>query len=214
LDFFENKPDVLTASLAKGLAGFGGLIVADQALARVIDSVGRQNINTSHLSPLTAAQSYINLRFFRKNLRRIVDDLHDKLKTFNIALAKQGLQQYQNHNGFLHPIFSFSGRSEAQVIEIYRELLKSGITGAFFPPPVAPDPTIRFSLHRMVSEEQLLSLAEILGRFQMKPLSRQYWPAMKDIRPVHGQYQIPIRKVLAWAHGEDKKLQSLSFFGI
>ncbi|ABC29898.1 7-keto-8-aminopelargonate synthetase and related enzyme [Hahella chejuensis KCTC 2396] len=203
LDYYESRPDVLTASLAKGLAGFGGMVAASRPVLRVIDCFGRQNINTSHLSPLATAQSYFNLKHLRANLSAFTADLNQAVRFFNQALDRRSLKQYQDANTYAHPIFSFYGDSETQVVEAYQLLLENGFTGAFFPPPVAPAPTIRFSLHRKVDSESLTRLAVLIERCGLRPLSREYWPHMQAVRQVQSASATPLELL------RDSRLASL-----
>jgi 8-amino-7-oxononanoate synthase len=198
LDFFDTRPDVLTASLAKGLAGFGGVIAGGDSAIRVIDCFGRQNINTSHLSPLVAAQSFFNLQFLRQNLAAIRDELTAKVHHFNQELEEAGLKHYQDHGRFSHPIFSFCGDSEAQVIKAYQGLLEAGFTAAFFPPPVSPLPTIRFSLHRKVDFRSLSRLARLLKASGLQPLAEQYWVKMDAIRLRHRPATVTAELSVPW----------------
>ena len=170
LDHFDSRPDVLTASLAKGLAGFGGLIAGSRPMVRAIDCLGRQNINTSHLSPILAAQGEINLRFFLEHREKLVRELKEVVQIFHTELSKFGISPYGS-TGFMHPIFSFCGESEDQVIDAFKVLLSEGFMGAFFPPPVSPKPTIRFSLHRKIPHSELIRLAQLLFKLKLTPLS-------------------------------------------
>jgi len=183
LDYFKSKPDVLTSSLAKGLAGFGGVIVGQKSIIRAIDCFGRQNINTSHLSPLVAAQSYFNLKFLRENLAQMATELNSKLIHFNCELDKLGIRQYKNHDKFIHPIFSFYAETEIEGFNAYQKLLENGFTGALFPPPVSPKPTIRLSLHRKIDTESLSRLAVLIKECNLKPLSQNYWEKIQHIQP-------------------------------
>lgn len=182
IDFFQFKPDVLTASLAKGLAGFGGVVLGSKAIVRVIDCMGRQNINTSHLSPLVAAQSYFNLKYLRENLQEIKTEQISKVKHFNQKLKELGIQQYESHEYFAHPIFSYYGQTEEQVISVFKKMLHAGYTAAFFPQPVSPMPTIRFSLHRKIDFQTLTSLALFIKENNLQALSKEYWPQMSYLQ--------------------------------
>ena len=171
LDHFSTRPDVLTGSLAKGLAAFGGFVSGSRELVRVIDCIGRQNINTSHLSPILAAQGAINLEYFVKNDTQLVHELDRVVAGFHKALEKHGISPYESQ-GFQHPIFSFCAETEDEAIDAFLELAKLGFMGAFFPPPVAPKPTLRFSLHRNIPLEELPRLATALAQLGLKPLAR------------------------------------------
>lgn len=177
LDHHRATPDILTASLAKGLAGFGGMIAGKRSLVKVIDMLGRQNVNTSHLSPVVAAQCLIHLRHYRRNLGAIRSELDGKIQLFNELLAREGLAAYEDASRYAHPIFSFGLGSEREAARAIRELFASGVLGAFFPPPVAPKPTLRLSLHRKVPEETLRGLACTLRRLGFRPLGREHWRA-------------------------------------
>ena len=167
VDFFKHKPDLLTASLAKGLAGFGGMIAGQVPLMKVIDCLGRQNTNTSHLSPILAAQGLYQLRHYRENLRSFQSDLYKKMDVFNSELRFGGINPYES---FLHPIFSFTHADGQVVLQAVQELFEIGVVPALFPPPVAPTPTIRFSLHRELSNERLRQAAIVLRKFKMVPV--------------------------------------------
>jgi len=182
IDFFSTKPDVVTSSLAKGLAGFGGMVVADRALTRTIDCFGKQNVNTSHLSPIVAAQSFYNLKSYRENFYSYKAELNNLLHRFNAKLGELGVQQYPDSDVYIHPIFSFEGDDEAKVLKVYQELLENGYMGAMFPPPVAPKPTIRLSLHRKVKPQSLDNLARIICKHNMRPLTKQFWPHMNQLK--------------------------------
>lgn len=182
IDFFDEKPDVVTSSLAKGLAGFGGMIVSDLPVVRAIDCHGRQNVNTSHLSPIVAAQSYFNLREYRENFDQYKSQLTNLLTKFNDKLGELGIRQYPDPKVYIHPIFSFEGDDEAKVLKVYQELLEAGYMGAMFPPPVAPKPTIRLSLHRMVNPESLNTLAEKLKANGLQPLTKKFWPNLHALK--------------------------------
>jgi len=184
LDYFESKPDVLTASLAKGLAGFGGVIVGSLAVIRSIDCMGRQNINTSHLSPLVTAQSYFNLKFLRENLDFLHNELASKVIYFNESLKMLNIRQYDDSQLFAHPIFSYYGESEEHVIAVFQKMLELGFAAAFFPQPVSPFPTIRFSLHRKVEKESLSKLALFIKDNNLKALSEQYWPRLNYLKQI------------------------------
>jgi 7-keto-8-aminopelargonate synthetase-like enzyme len=169
LDFYQHPPSILTASLAKGMGAFGGVIAAEPALLKVIDMLGRQNINTSHLSPMVAAQGLFHLRYYLAHRTRLQAALNKNLEVFNRELKMHGLQLYQD-NGYIHPIFSFCMTSENKALDAILEVFKSGFVGAFFPPPIAPLPTLRLSLHRLVPELELSRLAEVLAKQGFRPL--------------------------------------------
>jgi 7-keto-8-aminopelargonate synthetase-like enzyme len=171
LDHFDSRPDVLTGSLAKGLAAFGGFVSGSRELVRVIDCIGRQNINTSHLSPILAAQGAINLEYFVKNDSRMVAELERVVSGFHEALETYGISPYESQ-GFRHPIFSFCAETEDDAIDAFLELAKLGFMGAFFPHPVAPKPTLRFSLHRNIPLDELTRLASVLARLGLQPLAK------------------------------------------
>ncbi len=182
IDFFPEMPDVVTSSLAKGLAGFGGMIAGNKAVIRAIDCHGRQNVNTSHLSPIVAAQSYYNLKEYRENFRKYKDELTSLLTNFNDKLGELGMRQYPDAEVYIHPIFSFEGDDEAEVLKVYQDLLNCGFMGAMFPTPVAPKPTIRLSLHRLVNPNSLNVLAEKLKQHGMQPLTKQFWPNLHALK--------------------------------
>jgi 7-keto-8-aminopelargonate synthetase-like enzyme len=170
LDHFSSRPDILTASMAKGLAAFGGFISGSRELVRVIDCIGRQNINTSHLSPILAAQASINLEHFISHQDVLVAELDSVVSGFHHALAKQGISPYAD-GSFCYPIFSFCTDTEDQAIDAFLELAELGFMGALFPPPVAPKPTLRFSLHRKVPVSELERLAREISRLGLRPLA-------------------------------------------
>lgn len=189
VDHAQHMPDILTASLAKGLAGFGGVIAGSSALIKIIDCFGRQNINTSHLSPILAAQGLYQLKYYRKNKRELQSQLFNKVRFFNSQLEHRYLNPYKSL-GFLHPIFSFTHDDGRVVIDTVKELFDAGIIPAVFPPPVAPTPTIRFSLHRHVSYERLAQAAEILYRRGLRPVRRP------SENPSESINEIEFRKVM------------------
>ncbi|MFT6260972.1 MAG: 7-keto-8-aminopelargonate synthetase-like enzyme [Bermanella sp.] len=189
IDFFSKKPDVVTSSLAKGLAGFGGMIVGSQAVIRAIDCHGRQNVNTSHLSPVVAAQSYFNLIDYRTHFIEYRKELFSLLTDFNNKLGELGIRQYPDADTYIHPIFSFEGDDEAKVLRVYQDLLECGFMGAMFPVPVAPNPTIRLSLHRSVDPKSLNLLAEKLKEHGMQPLTKKFWPNLHALKK-HSQVEL------------------------
>ena len=171
IDLYKTAPDVLSSSMAKGLAGFGGAILANDVIYQVLDCFGRQNINTSHLSPLCAAQSLFNLRSYL-NRPELNAELKEKITHFRDELKKRGMESYKGD--FVHPIFSFENKSEELVINFCNKLFEEGFVCAFFPPPVAPNPTLRFSLHRAIPKEELTRLAELLSQSGLKSLCSEF----------------------------------------
>jgi len=166
LDFFDTKPDVLTGGFGKAFGAFGGFVVANKSLGWIIDIFGRQNVNTSHLSPLSAAQALFNLRYYRRHHEQLSAELFGKLRIFNEALAGGGINCYEcedeGNGNYIHPIFCFYRKSEIETLKCMRRLLEEGILPSFFPPPVAPHPSLRFSLHRMLREKDILKAANCL----------------------------------------------------
>ncbi|MGE5342543.1 MAG: aminotransferase class I/II-fold pyridoxal phosphate-dependent enzyme [Candidatus Omnitrophota bacterium] len=171
LDFSNTQPDVLTGGFSKAFGAFGGFAVAKRNIGWVIDIFGRQNVNTSHLSPLAAAQSLINLKYYRKHHDELATELFGKLHLFNSTLAQGGINCYddegEGNKGYIHPIFCFYRKSEIKTLECMRTLLKQEILSSFFPPPVAPYPSLRFSLHRMLLEEDILRAANCLKTLKL-----------------------------------------------
>jgi len=167
LDLFQERPDVITGGFGKAFGAFGGFVVANEAMTEVINSLGRQNINTSNLSPIMAAQALINLRHYRANLSEIQGTLVGKLRLFNEALSAYGLASYADPDRYIHPIFCLYQKQEQQTLENFRELISEGFLPSFFPPPVATYPSLRFSLHRLLPDEELLRLAKLLGEMKL-----------------------------------------------
>ena len=58
------------------------------------------------------------------------------------------------------------------------ELMNNGYVVSFFPPPVAPYPTLRFSFQRKIPVESFSRIVEILVKHNFKPISREYWKLM------------------------------------
>ena len=164
IDIYKSKPDVLTGGFAKAFGSFGGFCVTSRALGEIITLHGRQNINTSFLSPIMAAQSLIHVRFYRKNTEAIQRELFGKLRFFNEAMAKVGLNCYQSGDQYIHPIFCFYKKTEAETLKSFRRLLEKGFLASFFPQPVAPFPSLRFSFHRTLPIEEISLLAYNLSR--------------------------------------------------
>ena len=129
VDMYKSAPDVYSTSLAKGLAGFGGAILANGEIYQVIDCFGRQNINTSHLSPLCAAQSLFNLKTYLKR-PELNTELKEKITHFRDELKKRGMESYKGD--FVHPIFSFENKSEAKVIDFCNRLFQRAMFVLFF----------------------------------------------------------------------------------
>lgn len=163
LDLFESRPDVVTGGFSKGLGSFGGYAVCNRSLGAVIDILGRQNVNSSFLSPLVAAQSLIHLRYYREHQPELSAALMQRARTFEDALAAQGLSCYARPEELLHPVFCLYRPRELDTLRCQRQLIEQGFLPSFFPPPVAPWPSLRFSLHRGLHDEDLRRLAELLG---------------------------------------------------
>ncbi len=162
IDCFRARPDVVTGGFGKAFGAFGGFAVASRPLAAAIDILGRQNVNTSHLSPIMAAQALINLRYYREHHDAIASELFGKLHAFNDALAKHGLACYPEPHEHIHPIFCLYKKTEHDTLACQKRLVREGFLASFFPPPVAPYPSLRFSLHRSVPEGDLLRLVDQL----------------------------------------------------
>lgn len=167
LDMYNSRPDVVTGGFGKAFGSFGGFAVANEHLASVISVFGRQNVNTSHLSPIMAAQSLINLRHFRENQEQIRGELRHLITSFNQELSKYGIECYKDPEHYIHPIFCLYKATERETLECQKELISEGFLPSFFPPPVAPKPSLRFSFHRNVPVDQAIRLAGILGRMNL-----------------------------------------------
>ncbi len=163
LDLYSARPDVITGGFGKAFGAFGGFAVTNKYLAEVIGMMGRQNINTSHMSPVMAGQALINLRYYRAHQDEIQRTLMEVLRTFNSELERYGLACYPDPDRYIHPIFSFHKESERDTLTCFRRLMDEGFLPSFFPPPVSPYPTLRFSFHRLVPLEDLKRLAALLG---------------------------------------------------
>lgn len=163
LDLFEARPDVVAGGFGKALGSFGGFAVASGPLATVIDLFGRQNVNTSFLSPLSAAQSLIQLRWYRQNLTTVQAERDARVLAFNAALGRHGLACYPAPGEHRHPIFCLYGESERATLEALKGLIAAGFLPSFFPPPVAPHPSLRFSVHRALPLAELERLADHLA---------------------------------------------------
>lgn len=163
LDLFDARPDVLTGGLGKGLGSFGGFAACDRSLAAVIDILGRQNVNSSFMSPLVAAQSLAHLRYYRQHHAALAEELMRKVRTFNAALGEVGLACYPEPDDLVHPVFCLYQDRELDTLACQRRLIEAGFLPSFFPPPVAPAPSLRFSLHRCLEEADLVRLAGVLG---------------------------------------------------
>ncbi len=163
VDLYEARPDVITGGFGKAFGAFGGFAVADRGLAEAISVLGRQNVNTSHMSPIMAGQALINLRHYRANQAQVQGQLMKVIRTFNAALEPHGIQSYPEPDRYIHPIFCFFKQSERETLECFNTLVAEGFLPSFFPPPVAPWPSLRFSLHRLIPEDEVVRLAELLG---------------------------------------------------
>jgi 7-keto-8-aminopelargonate synthetase-like enzyme len=163
LDLFESRPDVLTGGFGKGLGSFGGFAVSNRALGAVIDILGRQNVNSSFMSPIVAAQSLIHLRYYRAHQATLAAELARKLRVFNDALGAHGLACYPDPDDLLHPVFCLYKERELDTLACQSHLIEAGFLPSFFPPPVAPYPSLRMSLHRCLPESELVRLAGELG---------------------------------------------------
>jgi len=163
LDLFDGRPDMLTGGFGKAIGSFGGFVVSNQALGAAIDVLGRQNVNTSFMSPLSAAQSLINLRYYRAHHDTVAGELRERMQTFNSALAAVGLACYPKPDEHLHPIFCLFRTDEQGTLDGQKQLIAHGFLPSFFPPPVAPWPSLRFSLHRCLPLDELRRLAALLG---------------------------------------------------
>jgi 7-keto-8-aminopelargonate synthetase-like enzyme len=166
IDLFHERPDVVTGGFGKALGSFGGFAVASESLATAIDILGRQNVNTSFMSPIVAAQSLINLRWYRAHTAEINGELRGKLRAFNAALGEHGLACYPAPDEHIHPIFCLYRPSESATLKGHKQLIAAGFLPSFFPPPVAPYPSLRFSLHRCLPEDELRRLAGLLGSME------------------------------------------------
>jgi 8-amino-7-oxononanoate synthase len=163
IDLYDARPDVITGGFGKAFGAFGGFTVASRGLAEAISLLGRQNVNTSHMSPVMAGQALINLRHYRAHQDEIQGQLMKTIRAFNAALAPHGIQAYPEPDRYIHPIFCFFKRSERETLDCFNRLVDEGFLPSFFPPPVAPWPSLRFSFHRLVSEEEAVRLAGLLG---------------------------------------------------
>lgn len=168
LDLFDARPDVLTGGFGKGLGSFGGFAVCNRSLGAVIDILGRQNVNSSFLSPLVAAQALIHLRYYRDHHDALAGELDRKVRAFNAALGEVGLACYREAEALVHPVFCFYRDRELETLDRQRHLIDAGFLPSFFPPPVAPAPSLRFSLHRCLEEADLLRLAAELGQLGLR----------------------------------------------
>lgn len=163
LDLFASRPDVLTGGFGKAFGSFGGFALANRALGASIDLLGRQNVNSSFMSPLVAAQALYNFRYYRDNQPRLSEALNRRLRAFNRALGDWGLACYADPDTHIHPVFCLYKHTESETLACFRRLLASGFLPSFFPPPVAQFPSLRFSVHRGVPEAELVRLAGLLG---------------------------------------------------
>lgn len=180
VDLFSSRPDVITGGFGKAMGSFGGFTVANRALATVIDVNGRQNVNTSFLSPLVAAQSLIHLRYYRSHHDQVSGQLNERLRTFNAALDRVGLACYPAPDEHLHPIFCLFRKDELATLQSHKRLIAEGFLPSFFPPPVAPWPSLRMSLHRCLPLDDLERLAGLLG--EMKGLFVDSGGRVRDVR--------------------------------
>lgn len=163
VDLYARRPDVLTGGFSKAFGAYGGFALASRALGAALDILGRQNVNTSFLSPIAAAQSLIHLRYYREHADALQAELRGRLRAFNGALAGHGLACYPRPDEHLHPIFCLYKRSESETLACQQELIAEGFFPSFFPPPVAPHPSLRISVHRCLPEAELLRLADTLS---------------------------------------------------
>lgn len=167
IDLFHSRPDVLTGGFGKAFGSFGGFALASRELATAIDLLGRQNVNTSFLSPIMAAQSLIHLRYYRAHQGALQGELMGKVRRFNAELGRFGLACYPAPDEHLHPVFCLYQRSESETLACHNRLIAEGLFCSFFPPPVAPFPSLRFSLHRCVPEDELVRAAGLLGTMSL-----------------------------------------------
>lgn len=167
VDLYDARPDVVTGGFGKAFGAFGGFAVASHELAEAIGLLGRQNVNTSHMSPVMAGQALINLRHYREHQDAIQGQLMKVIRTFNAALAPHGIQSYPEPDRYIHPIFCFFKRSERGTLTCFNRLVAEGFLPSFFPPPVAPWPSLRFSFHRLVPEDEVVRLAALLGTMDL-----------------------------------------------
>lgn len=167
IDLFDAKPDVLTGGFGKAFGSFGGFALASRELATAIDVLGRQNVNTSFMSPVMAAQSLIHFRYYRDNQSKVQGELMSGVRSFNAELGRFGLACYPTPDHHVHPIFCLYKRSESETLRCHNELIDKGLFCSFFPPPVARFPSLRFSLHRCLPESKLVEAAQLLGAMQL-----------------------------------------------
>ena len=167
IDLYDAKPDVITGGFGKALGSFGGFAVANQNLGLVINVFGRQNVNTSHMSPIIAAQSIFNLRYYRQNQKELSSLLNEIIHHFNNQLKENGLVCYPEPDKYINPIFCLYKKTETETLDCYKKLIKEGFLPSFFPPPVATYPSLRFSLHRNIPMSELTRLAKLLGTMNL-----------------------------------------------
>ncbi len=167
VDLYDARPDVVTGGFGKAFGAFGGFTVASAPLCEAISALGRQNVNTSHVSPVMAGQALFNLRHYRAHQDEVQGQLLRVIRSFNEALAPHGIQSYPEPERYIHPIFCFFQRSERDTLACFNRLVEEGFLPSFFPPPVAPWPSLRFSFHRLVPEDEVVRLADLLGTMNL-----------------------------------------------
>lgn len=163
VDLFDVKPDVITGGFGKAFGSFGGFALSSRSLGTAIDVLGRQNVNTSFLSPIVAAQALINFRYYREHREEVQGDLMRLVRRFNDELGRAGIACYPEPNEHIHPIFCLHKEHERETLECHNTLIDKGYFCSFFPPPVAPFPSLRFSLHRFLPESELVEVARLLS---------------------------------------------------
>lgn len=155
----NKQVDVVTASLAKALAGRGGMIASSTQFAQLIRYTALPSIFSSTLLPhdlagFTAALTIIKEEEWRRQ------KLHDNAQFLRQALYDAGI----NIGACASQIIPLFSGSEHNAIALRKALEQQAIHGAVFCAPATPknQTLIRLSINTDHNPSQLVKVAECL----------------------------------------------------
>ncbi len=168
-----------TVSIAKGLGGHGGFIIADIQTAHYLTYRLRSVIFSSAPTPATSAGNCKALEILMREPERAIT-MHARAALLRKLLNEKGVDTGPSKCQIVSLMF----KGVESVCQLYSELKKRKILFSAFLPPAVPENTslARFSIYFGITEEEIEYMAEqIIDSLKMLNITSQFPKGLRSL---------------------------------
>jgi 7-keto-8-aminopelargonate synthetase-like enzyme len=161
----EDEVDVITGSLGKALASYGGFACCDHVTARFLVNHARPLAHSTATPPVAVAAAMAALELLEEQPRR-VEKLIGNAETLRDELAREGFD-VAGASTHVVPLLVGSAETAVQIVE---NALDQGVFCEAVLPPTAPEGAARLRLAVMASHTrpELRGAARVLARAALR----------------------------------------------